>query len=671
MRVTHFLVALCFSLSLLVARGHFQPAERVYVNPHSLVYLTGSDVPSPAHFLDAKPLVASYVARHGSICSVLIDPFGSHLTKQMAYARCEDLSALDAPIVQKVSHSVQEWEESFDCRVCKFMFGFVGPAIRANDTDVVVQSLAAFVCPYLKNINQCQGEWQCKDLCDNIIREHLPEIIVIVSTGYLSPSDICGWIKVCPDPAPPPPVNVSGPVPVPSNCSDHAGEGEWPSWKLTSGEGYFVHITDFHMDPLYVEGTEGNCGQPLCCRARDGPPSDPATAAGMFGATQFNTSCDTAPAVTDSLFAHLAALDPLPDFVLFTGDAPPHDVWMQSRDWQLQASSKVASYMLKAFPTVPVFFALGNHESYPVNQFEGPGPDSWLYQAVVADWALYLPADAQRTMAYGGYYTARIRPGLRVVSLHTTVYQSGDWWLKLNYTDFTGQFPWLRDVLTQARALNEKVVVIGHGLPDSWEEAFSVPFSALVSEFSDVIMDGFFGHSHVARHTVFRDNATDTQPLFTGYLAGSVTTYTALNPTYRTYTYNRNLQDRNLATDFSQYVFDVDASNAQRKDLGWNLLLSAKAAFNLTDLSAGSWQRFYEQLPQNPDAIKKLIGMRYRGAVQPGGDNPQDLSCEGLSVRGDLYSKCMGEKEKFLSAAKQQHRRDCGDEPLFGNGGWL
>ena len=33
-----------------------------------------------------------------------------------------------------------------------------------------------------------------------------------------------------------------------------------------------LHISDLHWDRMYMEGTNAECGEPLCCRSNDGPP---------------------------------------------------------------------------------------------------------------------------------------------------------------------------------------------------------------------------------------------------------------------------------------------------------------------------------------------------------------------------------------------------------------
>lgn len=56
------------------------------------------------------------------------------------------------------------------------------------------------------------------------------------------------------------------------------------------------------------------------------------------------------------------------DYILWTGDLPPHDIWNQTKDENLKIIKETVKQMYATFPNVPIFPALGNHESAPVNR---------------------------------------------------------------------------------------------------------------------------------------------------------------------------------------------------------------------------------------------------------------------------------------------------------------
>jgi hypothetical protein len=131
-----------------------------------------------------------------------------------------------------------------------------------------------------------------------------------------------------------------------------------------------------------------------------------------------------------------------------TGDDPAHDVWMQSEKANAQALATLAGLMRETFADVPVFHSLGNHEAFPVNQYKGPGGDAWLLDQACESWEYWvrrlrgelgrgvradaeclnrpqLPRDALKTLQYGGFYTARARPGLRIIAINSNYYPTG------------------------------------------------------------------------------------------------------------------------------------------------------------------------------------------------------------------------------------------------------
>lgn len=47
---------------------------------------------------------------------------------------------------------------------------------------------------------------------------------------------------------------------------------------------------------------------------------------------------------------------------------PPHDIWNQTREENLKIIKETVKQMSEIFPGAPIFPALGNHESAPVNR---------------------------------------------------------------------------------------------------------------------------------------------------------------------------------------------------------------------------------------------------------------------------------------------------------------
>jgi hypothetical protein len=58
---------------------------------------------------------------------------------------------------------------------------------------------------------------------------------------------------------------------------------------------------------------------------------------------------------------------------------------------------------------------------------------------------------------------------------------AADLWMQEHHFDIAGQIPWLSDAFDQARALGEKVLLIGHHSATHWAPDFAELFHQLVS----------------------------------------------------------------------------------------------------------------------------------------------------------------------------------------------
>lgn len=57
------------------------------------------------------------------------------------------------------------------------------------------------------------------------------------------------------------------------------------------------------------------------------------------------------------------------DYVIWTGDLVPHDVWNRSREKNLEIINYTTRVLAESLPVVRVFPAIGNHEAEPVNWY--------------------------------------------------------------------------------------------------------------------------------------------------------------------------------------------------------------------------------------------------------------------------------------------------------------
>ncbi len=72
------------------------------------------------------------------------------------------------------------------------------------------------------------------------------------------------------------------------------------------------------------------------------------------------------------------------DYIIWTGDIQPHNIWNENKEENLAILRDMVGTMKKKFPKIPIFPAIGNHESSPASQFPQPYitdpqySDKWL-----------------------------------------------------------------------------------------------------------------------------------------------------------------------------------------------------------------------------------------------------------------------------------------------------
>ena len=106
-----------------------------------------------------------------------------------------------------------------------------------------------------------------------------------------------------------------------------------------------------------------------------------------------------------------------------------------------------------------------NYLDILINQirFSPPGiPDNdvsstWLYDETYRQWSRWLPLDVKPTVEKGGYYTALVHPGLRIVSMNMNYCYTDNWWLLYDSKDPAEGLAWLQKVLEEAEIAGEKV----------------------------------------------------------------------------------------------------------------------------------------------------------------------------------------------------------------------
>ncbi|CAK7242507.1 MAG: hypothetical protein STHCBS139747_004002 [Sporothrix thermara] len=347
-----------------------------------------------------------------------------------------------------------------------------------------------------------------------------------------------------------------------------------------------LHMSDLHLDPRYLVGSEANCTSGLCCRppilssmgSKPGTgtssPSSAAAAAAAAAATAEASISVPAPLFgyfrCDSpYFLALAAMqaigpltgtsaeDPLA-FMLYTGDLVAHDPVNQLSESYVEYVEASLWQLFKEYIGGPIYCALGNHDTAPDNldapqAIDNNGPVgrqfSWNYDHVSSLWQHYGWLDsaaAQQAALHYGAYSVVDRLGVRIITINTDLYFKNNYYALLHAADpdYSGIFSFLIQELQRAEDEGRRVYVVGHVL-SGWDGYNALPngadlFYQIIDRYSPhVVANVFFGHTHEDQAFVFyRNNGTEQtadNAVASAWVGPSITPLANLNSGFRLY----------------------------------------------------------------------------------------------------------------------------------------
>ncbi|XP_076873978.1 cyclic GMP-AMP phosphodiesterase SMPDL3A [Brachyhypopomus gauderio] len=346
----------------------------------------------------------------------------------------------------------------------------------------------------------------------------------------------------------------------------------------------FWHISDLHLDPTYHITEDPT---KVCFSSKGFPASDP----GLFG----DFLCDSPYQLIESAFSYMKDVDLQPEFIIWTGDSPPHvPVDELSTDIVISVISNMTHTVRQFFSQLPVYPALGNHDNWPQDQLAVN--TCAIYEAAASLWAPWLHPEALATLRKGGFYSQLIKPGLRLVSLNTNLYYSPNK-VTVNMTDPGGQFQWLEDTLELSRQSRERAYVIAH-VPIGYlpyaknttdlREHFNERLVDVFRNYSDVILGQFYGHTHRDSIMVLLDR--QGKPVNSVFVTPAVTPIRSVqeqisnNPAVRMYLYDT--QDYGLQ-DLWQFYLNLTKANKEERP-GWTLEYVMTEAFGIKDIQPQS-----------------------------------------------------------------------------------
>lgn len=271
----------------------------------------------------------------------------------------------------------------------------------------------------------------------------------------------------------------------------------------------------------------------------------------------------------------MRAACPRPDCVIYTGDIPCHGVWdtfstfdssPQKRDQFLTKMVEFLGLRFKtAFPRAPVYFTLGNNDSFCADYKITPR-GTYLQATAPVFSGLYLKESQPTAQFMGDYQNLGCYslpgplPGLRVISINSN-YLSRHWTCQCcpgaPGDPAAEQLDWLDAQLSAAAAGNQAVWLLMHIPPgiDAFKtadmagpdgklhaaaldlkESHNARLLAIMRKHAVVLRAGFCGHTHMDH---FRVIGQDRRPLAMQRITPALNALRGGNPAFQVLTYSR------------------------------------------------------------------------------------------------------------------------------------
>ncbi|KZT73123.1 Metallo-dependent phosphatase [Daedalea quercina L-15889] len=421
-----------------------------------------------------------------------------------------------------------------------------------------------------------------------------------------------------------------------------------PTVRQPTGERLKVlHLSDLHIDPRYMVGSEANCTSSLCCRAGTVAASNASSIpAPWFGSFLCDSPISLVAATLQSIPVLTGTETSSFNWTIYTGDLLSHDAFNElSREYTVYTETLLYDLMKRMLNTGPVYAVLGNHDTYMTAQSSayniGGGLDGqfdWAYQHLADLWELegwISPESAQQARTNYAAYTVQRQDGLRIITLNTEFWytQNAYNYINLSSSDNSGMLRFLTDELQAAEDAGDRAWILGH-VPSGYSstDPISNPtnlFYQIVDRFSPHVIAGiFFGHTHKDQFNLFYSNngtnMSAENALTVAWLGPSVTPLTDFNAGFRVYEVDSGtfevLDSYTWYADVSSFP-DLDGQTAMGPEFRFeysarNIYGAAVPDWAADDpLNATWWHRVTEAMEANFTLVETYTKLMTKNSV--------------------------------------------------------
>jgi sphingomyelin phosphodiesterase len=503
------------------------------------------------------------------------------------------------------------------CHACHAAVEGFKFAYERNVTSDKIIDFAIFICKTFTHHEPL--------VCQGMTSQFRAQFLYVVEKLIFAPEQLCGMLmNDCGTPHNPFNSNWSIPLTPKPEISPYLNrESKSPGLTTRQGKPTFrvLQLSDLHFDIFYQPGAEAICLDPICCQAdsTNMHQKNPKTRnhiikpAGYWGTIG---KCDIPYWTIENMLKHINQTEKNIDYIMLSGDYMSHKDWSYTRQDHLNIIKNLTDLIEKYFPETPTFWTIGNHEGVPVNTF---GPHfvpkqfrpQWLYSAVYNSGKKWLNAKNAKEMIYRASYAIKLSPKLKLITVNTGYCETTNFFLYLNQVDPDTTLAWLAKELQKAESNGEYVHILAHIPPGDGEclQGWARNYYRIVQRFSETIRGQFFGHTHWDSFALFYEDMNDpfSKAINVLYTAPSVTTFEDLNPAYRIYTVEGDVEgSKHDILEYETHFFNLSKAE-EGHEPNWELLYNAKDEYNMPNLSPESWQKVSEKLRTNLPFYEKFL----------------------------------------------------------------
>ena len=366
-----------------------------------------------------------------------------------------------------------------------------------------------------------------------------------------------------------------------------------PKEPVPSGKATYkiLQLNDIHSDDLYKEGTSIDCSSSTyCCQNSFPHPKGPLDSAGYWGSPY--SLCDI-PHRTYEGAMNWINKNIQVDYAILLGDVTNHSQGEMGETRRQSFTKYVADVIRKTWgPKWPTFPIIGNHELYPIDQYDNYLDSLSPHLVKTAGlWEGVATPEVLEQLKTKGYYAYSL-PGRKVKFVNIFVGLDDDFNMynfKMDW-DPTAQFEWLYNTLKESESKGEGVFILKHiPLGSTIGESVSKHLLVILDRFANTLRGVFAAHTHADEVSFVRDGEGGfIAPQFVG---ASLTTYQwGSHPSFRVYTVD---SESHTVVDLETWVLDLDKANQHPTadyEVTFEKFYSFKDAYGLQDLSFGTWE---------------------------------------------------------------------------------